>query len=208
MTDAQFVHLWELFDSKDLNLREMRAIDKCLADNLYGKNNPNGWSDLVHWLRTNIRDLLFFILNDLSLGELSEIFSHLLHSLILGDLLPAGKIQGVHAADGVRELTGFIRGLDDTFVVHDGLAVAVHQRLPLHVERLGGAVGDDLHRLAEQEVKPCSVGAAGLVVGYNVAVVVVDDLGYALSADVMIPRDVTHGGTSGILLADHDVTSL
>src|ERR1700722_4716220 len=206
MTDEQFTVLGGLLESKNLSIREIEAIDECLDRNLYAQN-PNGWDDLIHWLQVNIPDRLL-ILNDLSGGELSEIFLRLHHSLILRDLLPAGKVKGVHAADRVGQLTGFVGGLDDTFIVHDGLAVAAYQRLPFHVERLRGSGGDDLHSLAEQELKPSPVSAAGLIVGHHVAVVVVDDLSYTLSADVMIPRDVTHRGTSGILLADHDVTGL
>jgi hypothetical protein len=186
-------------------------LDK-IMQNFEGKIRTRGATGvMLKWMKEEIqryenRVLFFLIFDDLSFGKGCEESLNLLHSLILGYLLPAGKVQSVHAADGVREFPGFIHRFDDTFIIQNGVTVHVNKRDAFYVERLHGSGLHDLHGFSQKVVQPGSVGAAGIVVVDYVRVHGGDDLSYPLSGDLVVVGDFTHGGTCGVLLADHTVS--
>lgn len=52
MTDGQYLALEYLFETRDIDLKNLRAIDSCLAHNSYATNG-NGWDALVCWIVDN-----------------------------------------------------------------------------------------------------------------------------------------------------------
>jgi hypothetical protein len=53
MTDEQYEELGLLIDTKDIDLRLLRALDEVLQKDSYN-DTPEGWGDLVWWMKVNL----------------------------------------------------------------------------------------------------------------------------------------------------------
>jgi hypothetical protein len=49
MTHEEFARLWYLFDIVTFELRDLKAIDACLAKNSYASSGT-GWTALIEWI--------------------------------------------------------------------------------------------------------------------------------------------------------------